>query len=192
MDRNQTSLTALLQYRWFEPVYYHSGNASFPTQSAERLGRWVGVADSQGDALTYLVLDDETQQVLTQSVLCTALRVDTQNQHVDMPTPVGEDGEPLAYESARILSVKDLLPPEVNPEEVMLPTFTPTELLGMTFLHNADDGHQYKAVVTKKINDLDSENHQNSKFVVKIANGAYEEILGYNKVCEAVEKYNKE
>ena len=53
-------VSALLHFRWWQPVYYHHPSKSFPSKSQERLGWWVGVAPNQGDALTYGILDKET------------------------------------------------------------------------------------------------------------------------------------
>ena len=66
------SLFCLLAFRWWEPVYYSTNNG-FPSTSPEKTGRWVGVADHQGDALTYLILTDDTNQVLARSSVRSAL-----------------------------------------------------------------------------------------------------------------------
>jgi hypothetical protein len=62
-------ISALLQFCWFEPVLY-SVDHSFATDSPEKAGCWVGIAETQGDALTYLILTDDTQQVITRSAVC--------------------------------------------------------------------------------------------------------------------------
>jgi hypothetical protein len=62
----QPDFSALLQFRWWEPVYY-SVPSTFPEESCEKLGQWVGVAETQGDTLTYLVLDNNSGKVVTRS-----------------------------------------------------------------------------------------------------------------------------
>eukprot|EP00957_Ditylum_brightwellii_P197487 15046876-Ditylum_brightwellii.AAC.1 len=52
-------ISALLQYQFFQPVYY-SDKEAFPT-SSEHLGHWFGVAKNKGDTLTYWVLADNKQ-----------------------------------------------------------------------------------------------------------------------------------
>ena len=59
-------ISALLQFSFYQPVFYYE-KESFPT-SKEHLGWWVGVAESQGDALTYHFLTIENE-VITRSVL---------------------------------------------------------------------------------------------------------------------------
>lgn len=56
----RANISPLLHFHWWQKVYYSSDN-SFPSQSPEKSGRIVGVAEKQGDALTWLVLTDDTQ-----------------------------------------------------------------------------------------------------------------------------------
>ena len=44
-------ISALLQFHFYQPILYYDKTASFPS-TKEHLGWWVGIADSQGDALT--------------------------------------------------------------------------------------------------------------------------------------------
>ena len=133
-------VSALMQFRWFEPVLYHAPDASFPSESTEKLGRWVGVADHVGDALTYLILDDASQLVVPRSVVRTALSAQHPNLRATTPQQDGEESGGV------ITSVTDLLPPSVDPAEVSLPHLLPHELLhellGKTFLHTTQDGEQ--------------------------------------------------
>ena len=47
-------ISDLLQFTFNESVYYHTPGAAYPA-SGEELGNFVGVADSSGDELTFLV-----------------------------------------------------------------------------------------------------------------------------------------
>ena len=71
------------------------------------------------------------------------------------------------------------MPPHVDSTDVKLPTFSPHELLGMSFVHTDANGNQQKAAVVKKINDADAQNHQNLKFLLKLGDGELEEIIEY-------------
>ena len=64
-----TDISAFMTFRWWEPVYYGTGEAD---TEPEGLGRWVGPAEHCGDALTYLILTNKTQQVISRSVVRTA------------------------------------------------------------------------------------------------------------------------
>jgi hypothetical protein len=54
-----------------------SANPSFPSESQERLGRIVGIAEHKGDILTFLVLDSVTTQVVAGSELRSGLDSNT-------------------------------------------------------------------------------------------------------------------
>ena len=52
-------MSALLAFCWYEPVYVRDPlKQTYPSSTSERSGRIVGIAEHQGDALTFLVLDD--------------------------------------------------------------------------------------------------------------------------------------
>ena len=59
-------ISALLQFHFFQPVYFSDQDA-FP-DTDERLGHWIGVAENKGDTLTYWTLA-ENQQVLARSLV---------------------------------------------------------------------------------------------------------------------------
>ena len=64
-------ISALLQYAFYEPIYYHDSETSFP-HTREHAGRFLGIAENIGDALTYVVLDS-ANNILIRSVLRSAL-----------------------------------------------------------------------------------------------------------------------
>ena len=59
----------VLSYTWWQPVYYLDDDGEFPSQSREKRGKWCGVAQNIGDTLTYWVLTDDTEQLVSRSVL---------------------------------------------------------------------------------------------------------------------------
>ncbi len=67
-------ISILLCFTFWEPVYFanadalsYSGKISFPSQSAEDLGRFVGFGNNIGDALTFKILTDKTQRIIYRS-----------------------------------------------------------------------------------------------------------------------------
>ena len=56
-----------INFHWWQPVYYLDPDPGFPSESKEKLGHWVGIADNTGDFLTYQVLTDDTKQVINVS-----------------------------------------------------------------------------------------------------------------------------
>jgi hypothetical protein len=177
----QPDISAMLAFYWFQPVYFKNPKVSFPSNTQERSGRIVGFAEHQGDSLTFLVLDDETLQVLARSEL---RPVDAQAPNLRTPN-VGishllEKGEMAP--TKHIMSSTDIDGLNIEPTRLKLPKFSPDELIGQTFIQQDDDDTNYSAKIVKRIKDKDSENHQNIKFLVEIGEGKYEEILTYNEI----------
>ena len=57
-------ITALLQFSFWERVYYHVDDSSFPSDSTERPGRFVGIAETVGDAMTYKIYTEDTHKMI--------------------------------------------------------------------------------------------------------------------------------
>jgi len=60
-------VSPLLRFYWYQPVLYNVDNASFPSESHESLGYFVGVVTHCGHAMTFKVLSAESQRVLIRS-----------------------------------------------------------------------------------------------------------------------------
>ena len=65
-------ISPFLACRWWELVYFSEPNPETFPVTKEKLGRIVGVAENQGDLMTWLVLDLETTMVVTRSEVRTA------------------------------------------------------------------------------------------------------------------------
>ena len=199
-------ISAVLQFRWWEPVYYLDDDGGFPSQSKEKLGRWVGVAENVGDVLTWWVLTDDTKKVIPRSVLRSALDGKNPNLRASNPAddPLGiieeansfsTDGEGTAAEQVkqRLYSTADfVLPPGVDPSEQKLPRFSIEELMGRSFLLDREDGQRLRAEIVKKINDQDAENHKNIKLLCKVGDEGAEEILSYQEICDLIDQQDAE
>ena len=57
-------ISVLLRYHFWQQVYYKAVEPGFPSDSKERLGRIVGISEHVGHALTWKILDVETNKVL--------------------------------------------------------------------------------------------------------------------------------
>ena len=57
-------ISNLLQFHWYEKVYYYDHSMSFP-DSKEKLGRFVGIAEHVGDTLTYHILTEDISKVIS-------------------------------------------------------------------------------------------------------------------------------
>ena len=71
-----------------------------------------------------------------------------------------------------------------------VPKFSPEELIGLTFLHERDNGDKVRAKVVKKILDQDAKNHQNIKMLIEIDD--VEELIAYTELADIMEKQHEE
>jgi hypothetical protein len=207
-------ISAFLHFRWWEPVFFDvpTDTRSFPSESTEVQGRWVGIAEKQGDVLTYLVLNEATGRVVARSNVRSALQQDDVNLRATSTSNGGEQdpntmettdgvatgptvGEHCATAAEggstsappNIKSTHDIAGIQVNPLDLKLPYFSPEELIGRNFLHEVD-GQKLYATVVKKILDRDAENHDKIKMLVAYDNGQIEEIIAYNVLSDLIEE----
>jgi hypothetical protein len=148
--------------------------------------RVAGIAEHQGDAMTWLILDDITQQVLCRSSIRTAIDPNTTNlraEHLgtnnDFTPENGENHKP-------ILSTSDLTG-QHDTSSLQLPKLSPDKVIGKTFVHELDNGNTYCAQIIQKIIDHAAENHQNIKLLIKLGDGVFDEIITYNILSKIIE-----
>ena len=58
---------------FWEPVYYAVQEPSFPSETSEALGRFVGIADVVGNSVSFKILTED-MKVMTRSVVRTATK----------------------------------------------------------------------------------------------------------------------
>ena len=64
-------ITVLLQFIFYEPVYYAKYDESFPGDTTELLGRFVRIAENIGNAMCFLILTEDLK-VIARSVVRSA------------------------------------------------------------------------------------------------------------------------
>ena len=143
--------------------------SDFPSDTAERLGRFVGFGESVGDALTFKILTDDTQKIIYRSSICTAL---SEEEREDIGKQVDRNvrAEPAPTESPTNNTAVTAVPvPPMPPKIVCLPvrtkadgtkrymsTISPNELVTRTYLTDPDDsGQRFRAKIVKRFVDLD-------------------------------------
>ena len=171
-------ISAMLCFHFYQPVLYWQHDAPFPA-TKERLGRFVGISENTGDALTFQILTDDTNEVIHRSVVRPADDPDNPNRHLvpeNLPTAHGEpSADPVVY------SATDAAP--IEPERLQLPTVDPLEIIGRTFLLEREvDGTVHRAEVTKRLKQAEDEAEQ---YLVRVGDGR-QEVMTYNAVLEAL------
>ena len=61
-------ISMLLIFTWYKPVFYYTDDSAFPG-SREKRGHFVGFSESIGDALTFKILTDDTQEIIHRSAV---------------------------------------------------------------------------------------------------------------------------
>ena len=198
-------VSALLQFHFYEPVYY-AVNHSFPAGGQERRGRWVGVAESVGDALTWKILPDgpHGSTLLFRSAVRSAaadatdrnLRADQQVQSSVVPvaSPYGE-GMPLsttdktlssAAASRNVVLSRDS---DIDPGMLRSPTFDLDDLVGRTYLMPPDQtGDQALARIVEVISDHADTCRKDVLFRVGSDGEAAEEVITYNQLLDVISR----
>jgi hypothetical protein len=141
VTEQKPDISSILAFHWWEPMYYAFSNTSYPN-TKERLARIVHIAEHQGDAMTWLLLDDITLKVVTRSAFRTAS---------DKDNPILQVGNHKPIHSVIDLTCDD--------SKLRLPTLSPEDLIGLTFICELGNGNNY--CITFVQNDLnrDAESH---------------------------------
>ena len=61
-------ISSLIQFKWFEYLYYYEPTAEYP-DSKERIGRFVGIAPNTGDAMTYKIYIESTGNIIVRGTV---------------------------------------------------------------------------------------------------------------------------
>ena len=66
-------ISVLLQFQFWEPVLYAKYDGKFPSDSTELLGRFVGISEHVGHAMSYKILTEDNK-IIPRAVARTALK----------------------------------------------------------------------------------------------------------------------
>ena len=153
MSGETPDISNLIQFHWYERVYYYDPLTSFP-ESKEKLGRFVGIAENVGDTLTYKILTEKTEQIICRSVVRSAeVEENLKNKRADS-TDQKRGADTIKKASDLHQKMKN---PSLNPEQ----------LLGFTYIKETDKGNYRAEVVSQCEHDVE-------KYYVKIGDGERE------------------
>ena len=165
-------ISSIIIYRFWEKIYYKHIDAEFPHNSSEKLGRFVGVADTVGHALTFKILSDESK-IIFRSKIRSADRTTLKNRILE---PIEDD---------------DILKSKFD-REGPLPTFDPQDLIGRTFLREPnDEGIRYRAKIIEILQDHEDNRTNDIRFIkfrCSVNDDQFEEIVTYIDIVNHLEK----
>jgi hypothetical protein len=111
----EADCSALLNDSWFEDVLY-TAEGSYPSVGTEKVQKWVGVAEKQADAISYLIFTADTDCVISRSAIHSA----TTTKNPDLRAHHISAGAELYEKPKHILqSTEDLL--YIDPSQLKLP-----------------------------------------------------------------------
>jgi hypothetical protein len=175
---------------------------TFPSESKELHGRWVGVSENVGHFMTYKILMDDTHQIIHRSNIRLVADPNAQNLRLDRlndeppeviwslckASPASDHGEDSSLHSS-------MEPTDENPEHPStrddMVIVDPQELLGHTFLMDTqEDGQRFRAHIVECISDHESNVHHSDdhvKFRISVNEDEYKEIITYNELMDFIE-----
>ena len=126
-------ISSLLQFSFFQKVYYLGAEIPFPS-SKEKDGRFLGIAENVGDAMTFWIWTEDTEKLIARSVIGDAENPRNVNKRVEL---MGR--EEKAIESPKVVGIKDHLPGST------LPIIDPDHLVDTTLsLNMLDQDRKWK------------------------------------------------
>ena len=182
-----SDISIITNFVFYEKVYYSRVHTSFPSQSTEEIGYFVGFGESVGDAMTFKVLTSDTKKIIYRSNVRSAENDATFNKRLK---PV--------MDQPNVIFIKSKSDDEVQPNSGLkpLPGFNPSELIGRSYLNvPGEDGQTFRMRIVKAISDHQEniDKHPDKiKFLVKCRDQDMEHIVTYNEVIDHIMRNNSE
>jgi len=180
LNGSTPDISSIILFQFWEKIYYKHDNPSFPSDSTERLGRFVGIAEHVGHALTFKVLTEDTSKIIFRSRIRSAEESLVRNNRID---PSLSNQYDKVVRSKHDADIENGAP---------MPTIDPCDLVGRTFLQQpSEDGTRFRARIIEAIKEKDSEcanDPQFVKFRCSVNDGEFEEIVTYNEIINHIEK----
>ena len=144
-------ISHFIHFSFWEPVYYkideNEPDHRFPSHSNEKRGHWVGFADNKDDHLTWKILTDETNQIITRSVVRSATKT-TPNLRLDQPK-----WEDQPQDLTSDVFVCGRPHPDGSEDTPHMSIINSVDLLGRTFLLPMDENSERKrATISDHVN----------------------------------------
>jgi hypothetical protein len=178
-------ISPLLRFQFWEPVYYKLDDSTFPSESREKLGRFVGIAEHVGHFMTFKILTDDTKKVIFRSNVRSALDPKAKNLRLD---PLGgETSTPIIIKSRHDSDSGENKEYQHTP----MPVFHPSDLVGRTFLMDPqENGQRFRARIVRAIENHDGDIEDNPtriQFLCSVNDDESEEIIAYNEILNHIE-----
>ena len=172
-------ISMIYRFKFWDPVYVSRvediTGKCFPSQTDEISGRFVGFSEDVGHPMTFKILTDDTQQVISRSRVRKA--EDCPNKRLESP----KEGEfqDFVFSKDRPMAVLD-----------------PDSLIGRTYVSDPDDDDvQVRLKIVEAIENQDkslANDPLHMKFRAINSEETLEEILSYNEILDKLESEDGE
>jgi Reverse transcriptase (RNA-dependent DNA polymerase) len=170
-------------------VLYSRHTSTFPSDTTEEAGYFVGFGEHVGDAMTFKVLSKLTNKIIYRSNVRTASSCPNFRLSSDGETDNNIDHLDKCFIQSKSENLLDF-------NGTFLPDYSPTDLLGRIFSDfPAEDGVAHKIKIIKLIADHKENIKQQPatvKYMAESLTGGYEKILNYNDILNFLERDNHE
>ena len=187
LNGSTNDISPLLHFRWYEPVYYKLDDSDFPSDSREKRGRWVGIAENVGHAMTFKILTDDTRKIIYRSNIRSAL--DTKHQNLRM-APLNDD--PVLKPIIKSRNDTDVPHNGESSGATPMTIVDPNDLVGRTFLMPPrEDGQCFRAHIVCAIEEHEqglAKEPERIKFLCTVNEDQFGEILSYNDQLSHLEE----
>ena len=152
----------------------------FPSQSNEQRGHWVGSADNKCDHLTWMILTDETQQIITRSAVRSAKQT---SPSLSLDPPKGVD--PPQDLTSEVL-VYGRPHPDGSEQPPLMSTTNFDDLFWRTFLLSINEnGERKRGTISDHTHTLDEaqvSREDKLRFKLKIDGEQLDDLISYNQL----------
>ena len=84
LNGSTTDISPLLRFYFYKSVYYKVNDSDYPSESRERCGYFVGIAENVGHTMTFKILTDDTHKVIVRSNVWRAHSSTERNRRLNM------------------------------------------------------------------------------------------------------------
>ena len=197
-------ISPLLRFSFYQPVYYKQDDSTFPSESAQAYGRFVGIAENVGHDMTFKVLTNDTNKILHRSNVRPADDPASTNLKIE-PLTVPKVVKSLTDDISDSVFEEPLLidedtntsPTSSNPSNAhkSMPIIDPSDLVGRSFLRTEEDGQRLRVKIVKAIETYEDELNKNSarcEFICSTKEDQVEEILTYNEILDLLKEQDED
>ncbi len=170
-----------LYYSFWDKVYYRAEDPGYPSESTEKIGRFVGVSENVGNHMTFLVLTPDFKHILHRSDIRLA---DGSNKRADILNDNEDDIQKFVRSASDEIKTDEGVtdPPMYHFD----PSIDPSDYVGRTFLGKEEsDGTRMRLRIVEAIADGETElssDPTHHKFRVRHDDSDWEDLVTYQEI----------